>query len=560
MRPKRCKNVALISMKIHCFFICVLLVSAGCTREPVSENKDTLVVSVEQASAWTKNFNPLFPGGSRWPTGSGIYEPLMIFNSFEGRWIPWLAQGFEWSEDQLKLTVAIRDGVKWSDGTPFTALDVQETFTLMKKHRALDGQNVWKFLESVRASTSTTVEVNFNKVYSPGFAAIMHQVIVPSHVFSKVKDPVRFTNPNPVGTGPFTELSVFRSQVYELEANPHYWNGPTDVRRLRMPAYGSNDSATLAMISGELDWAGHFIPAVDKTFVARNPAFHQYWFPLNGPMVFLYLNTQKPPFDRPEIRKALSMAINRKRIVEIAMYNYTRPGNATGLSDIYKSWRDESAVKRGDWIRYDFEKAKALLESEGFQRGPKGELLDSTGKPIELLIEVVSGWSDWVRAAQVVADDLKSLGISASVKAYEFSAWFERLQKGDFQVAISWSAKGATPYDFYRTMASKKTLKAQGELSPNNWHRFADSEMDKYLDAFESTNDPKQQALLAKKMQHRFVDLAPAIPLFPNPSWGQFSTRRFTNFPTQDNAYADLSPVADFHRLLVLTRLKRREN
>lgn len=547
-------------MKIPLNSLCALLVLFACTRAPVTENKDTLVVSVEQASAWTKNFNPLFPGGSRWPTGSGIYEPMMIFNSFEGRWIPWLAKGYEWSSDQKTLTINIRENVKWSDGKPFTALDVQETFSLMKNHRALDGQNVWRFLDSVTASTSTTVEVSFSKVYSPGFGAIMHQVIVPAHVFGGLEDPVRFTNPNPVGTGPFTELSVFRSQVYELEANPYYWKGRTDVRKLRMPAYGSNDSATLAMISGELDWAGHFIPAVEKTFVARKPEFHDYWFPLNGPMVFLYLNTQKPPFDQIEVRKALSMAINRKRVVEIAMYNYTRPGNATGLSDIYKSWREDKASERGDWINFAPEKARALLEANGFRRAESGQLLGKDGKPVQLLIEVVSGWSDWVRAAQVIADDLKKLGVDASVKAYEFSAWFERLQKGEFQVAISWSAKGATPYDFYRTMASKRTLKPQGEISPNNWHRFADSEMDQFLDAFENTNNPEEQAELAKKMQYRFVELVPAIPLFPNPSWGQFSTRRFTNFPTEENAYADLSPVADFHRLLVLTSLKKRAN
>jgi peptide/nickel transport system substrate-binding protein len=536
----------------------VVCLNLSCTREPSVVDSDVLVVSVEQTSAWTKNFNPLFPGGSRWPTRAGIYEPLMINNSFDGKWIPWLATDFAWQNEGRQLQVKIRENVRWSDGTPFTAKDVAFSFNLLKKHRALDGGNVWRFIESVEVKSSTSAVFSFSKVYSPGFGSLMHQMIVPEHIWSKLKDPVKFVNPKPVGTGPFTELSVFRSQVYELEANPHYWGGKTSVRKLRMPAYGSNDSATLALINGELDWAGHFVPAVDRTFVKRNPKDHHYWFPLIGPMVFLYANTSRPPFDNVQVRKAMSMAIDRTKVVEVAMYGYTIPGNATGLSDIFKSWRNDKLAAQADWIRHDPAAANRLLDEAGYKKAEDGIRKSPTGKRMEFLIEVVSGWSDWVRAAQITSRAFKEIGIDVKMKAYEFSAWFERLQKGNFDLAISWSNKGTTPYDLYKTMASSLTFKPVGELSPTNWHRFTDSEMDDLLKQFEETHEVSEQRRLSELMQKRFVQLVPAIPLFPNPSWGEYNTKRFTGFPNADDPYAELAPFSDFHRLLVMTRLKSR--
>jgi peptide/nickel transport system substrate-binding protein len=536
---------------------CVL---AGCTVDRPEPPSGVLSVSVEQTSAWVKNFNPLLPAGSsRWPTRNGIYEPLMIFNGVTDKWVPWLSLGATWSPGLQIVRFELRPGVTWSDGAPFTSADVVFTFDLLKRYRVFDGNDVWGFLEDVRAVDDHTVQVRFSRVFVPGFDSVAQQPIVPKHIWAGIADPMTFTNPTPVGTGPFTEVRVFRNQVYELGRNPHYWQpGKPALSALRFLAFPSNDQANLALIEGSVDWAGNFVPAIDRTFVERAPEDNHYWFPLLGSTVFLYANTAHAPFGNVDVRKAMSMAIDRQKLVEVAMYGYTRPADATGLSDAFASWRDPASMTR-DWMRYDVAGANALLDNGGYPRGENGVRRSPTGEPLHFDIQVVSGWSDWVRAGQVIARNLQAIGIEAKLRLYDMSAWIDHLQRGDFDLAIAWSGEGSTPYRFYRWTMSTDTVAPLGVLAPSNWHRFGDPRTDELLHAFERTDDREEQHRLMRDVQQRFADLAPAIPLFPSPMWGAYRTHRFEGFPSAKTPYAKLTPNAGTESLLVLVELKPKE-
>ncbi|HTN91671.1 MAG TPA: ABC transporter substrate-binding protein, partial [Sorangium sp.] len=284
-----------------------------------------VTISREQQASWVRNFNPLLGEGSvRFPTVAGIYEPLIVYNTMKGEFMPWLATKYEWSDANKKLTFTTRTEVKWSDGQPFSAKDVAFTFGLLKKFPALDLTGVWKLVDSVEAKNDTTVEFIFKEPFVPGLSYIGHQPIVPEHKWKDVADPVTFTNENPVATGPFTEVKTFQNQIYELGKNPHYWQkGKPAVEGLRFPAYPGNDQANLALINGEVDWAGNFVPDIDKTYVSKDPENNHYWFPLVGGTVTLYPNATKKPFNDIKLRKAISMAIDRAQIAKIAVNGYT---------------------------------------------------------------------------------------------------------------------------------------------------------------------------------------------------------------------------------------------
>jgi len=399
------------------------------------------------------------------------------------------------------------------------------------------------------------VDFAFQRVFIPGADDIAAQQIVPEHVWSRIPDPVTFPNEHPVATGPFTEVRTFQNQVYELGRNPYYWQpGRPRVKALRMPALPGNDAANLALIFDEVDWAGNFVPAIDRVYVGRRPRDHAYWFPLTGSTIFLYTNARRAPFDDVRVRKAISMAIDRDLLVDVALYRYSRPADATGLSDAYAGWRDPAAVAAGDWVRHDPARAARLLEAAGYRTDARGRRLLHDGRPWRYEILCVSGWSDWVRGAQVIARGLRALGIDAGVRTYDFSAWFEHVQEGDFDLSIGWSFEGPTPYTFYHWLMASATVKPIGTASMGNWHRFGSPAADRALAAFEREPDPAAQHRLCAELQRVFVAEAPAIPLYPNPSWAEYSRARFDGFPSRAHPYADASPNK-VECLIVLTTL-----
>jgi peptide/nickel transport system substrate-binding protein len=355
-----------------------------------------------------------------------------------------------------------------------------------------------------------------------------------------------------VATGPFTQVGAFGSQVYEVGRNPHYWQpGVPAVRALRFRAYAGNEQTLLALLGDELDWAGELVPAVERVFVRRDPVHHHYWFPLLDSPVFLYANTTRPPLGDVRVRKALSLAVDRQRLVAAALHGYSRPADGTGLGDAHARFRDPAAVARGgDWVAFDPARARRLLDQAGFPAGPDGR------RALPVVIAVPAGYSDWVASAQVVARDLRRVGVDASVRTSDFQAWFERLQKGEFALAIGRTELSATPYGFYHSLMASESVRPVGEAAPENWARFGLPAADALFARLEADDDPAEQHRATAALELLFAEHAPAIPLFGGPLWGEFNTSRFVGFPDASDPYAPLAPYLEPQSLLVLTRLR----
>jgi peptide/nickel transport system substrate-binding protein len=547
-------------MRIRTLVLACLL-SAGaiaCASRHQAEPGVLVVEEKEQTAVFIRNFNPLVEVGDvRWPATHSMYEPLMIYNWIDGGYVPWLATSYQYSPDHRQLRMELRHDVRWSDGVPMTAKDVVFTFELLQKVKALDMRGVWTFVSAIRADGDYAIEISFSRVFIPGFYYLAQQAIVPEHVWKDVEDPVSWPNEHPIATGPFTEITTFETQVYQVERNPYYWQHPAgpQVKAIRFLAFPSNDQANFALINDEVDWAGSFVPAIERIFAGRDPEHHHYWSPPIDGGVLLFANTTLPPYGDVRVRKALSMAIDRDLVVKVGMYGYTRPAEATGLNDADLRFRDATAVAAGDWVKLDVARANRLLDEAGLARGDDGIRRKADGQPWRVGVDVPVGFSDWVRADQVIVRGLRELGIDAEVKTSDFNAWFEKVQNGDFELSLGWSEPYPTPYGYYRAMMSSDTRKPIGEEAAENWHRFALPRADALLHELEETADPAVELRLTHELERLFVDNAPAIPLFPGPLWGAYNTARFTGFPDAGNPYAPLSPNLNPQALLVLTRL-----
>ena len=544
--------------QIFAIFVLSFFFLSSCEHK-TARNQKGLIVYQENQISWTRNFEPLNPVSiPRWPTRGGIYESLFLNNPITTDWIPWLATNYEWQNDNEKLLFTIRQGVQWSDGRTFSAHDVVYTFNLWKEFPALDTRNAWGYLKSVVAVSDTLVEVTFKRIYVPGFEAVAGAPIVPKHIWSELEDPLDFSNPHPVGTGPFTEILRFNSQIWELGKNHNYWQaGKPHVEKLIFPTFSTNEQTTLALLSGELDYAGAFIPAIQRIFVEKDPDHHHYWFRNTGYSTFLHTNTKDPVLKDSNVRKAISYAIDREQVVKVGMYDYTTPAHVTSLSGPMEKWHSPEISEKENWTAFNLKKANELLDEAGYKWKNKKERINANGLPVKFDIIVVSGWSDWVRSAQVISQNLKKVGIKATVRTYDFGAWIVRMQQGEFQMAIGWADKGTTPYNFFKSMMFTEYVKPIGETADINWHRFGIEEADFLIKEFEKTSDTKKMENIIHRLQHLFVEHAPGIPLFTELSWAEYNSRHYTNFPNAENPYGPLSPNESGFILTLLNVKKR---
>ena len=216
---------------------------------------NAVTISNENGALWTCNFSP-FNGSDTLLSVGFVYEPLVYVNALQnGKTTPMLASSWKWGSGNSSLTFTIRSGVKFSDGTPMTAADVVYTFNLIKKYPALDLTGDWAVLSSVTQAGSNQVVMKFKHPAVPAFYYIAGQTpIVPEAVWSKIKNPVSFADPNPVGTGPY-KVNPCTKQNITYTANPNYWQpGLPNIKKVQYPAFTSNNTANDQLASGQAQW------------------------------------------------------------------------------------------------------------------------------------------------------------------------------------------------------------------------------------------------------------------------------------------------------------------
>jgi peptide/nickel transport system substrate-binding protein len=440
--------------------------------------------------------------------------------------------------------------VQWTDGEDFNADYVVYTLELIHEHPELDRAALWDsnggFIESVEKVDDTHVTVNLSRIYTLADTLVGEVEIVPEHIWSAIEDPVTFTNDEPVGTGPFANVCTFEDQVFELCANENYWGEGPYVERLRYPAFPGNEQSNLGLVNGEIDWAGHFIPDIESTYVAADPEHQHFFFWPGGGTVLLYLNTTKAPFDDVAFRTAVSQAIDYDSVVGIGMYGYTIPSDATGMGVRFADWVSEDAIATAGEMGlgvYSADTAAATLDAAGYVDADGDGWRDTpAGEPIAFNVQVVNGWTDWVTSVQIISQNLQDIGVNAQVATPEFGDWLNNLQTGSYDVSIGWSSSGRTPWNFYRDIMLSSLVGEDDRANATTWGRWFSDEADALINSFTETADIDEQRQIIADIQNVFVSNIVAIPLFPGPAWYEWNDTRFTGFPTADDYYAQGSP------------------
>jgi peptide/nickel transport system substrate-binding protein len=538
-----------------CALVVVLVVNVVASAAPAATKKAAAshpcpVATGSGDTTFVRNFNPYQADSpTRDFTWGAIYEPLVIVTAAgKGSTTPWLAKSFAWSKDGKTLTLQIRSGVKWSDGKPLTNKDVVFSLTAGLKEPAMDRVGLTskdREISSIRTASGNRVVIKLNQVDSTFLGSNLNaQFVVPQHIFAAhVSDIKTWTNPNPVGTGPFTKVTRFTPQDYVLGKNPTYWQkGLPKVSCLERLAATSNDAALVQIVSGQADWSHNFVANVETAYIAHDPAHYHSYYDTQALPIGLFFDVNKYPYSIIGFRKGLSQAIDRNKVSKLGEYGYAPPTDALGISGMWPGWVDKTLVPAAKKLAtYNPAAAKATLTAAGFTyKGSK--LYDPKGNPVSFQVHVIGGWSDWVASLNIITQNLRDIGVDASVKLEpDWNSWYPDASAGRI-VSLLWQYGGGfTPYGFYKSHFDTSSFRPSGqdEGCCGDWEHFQSAEGTQLLAQFRQTLDVKKQHQIVNRLQKIFLDNMPFISLFIGPRWSTYSTKYFTGWTTAKNPYAD---------------------
>jgi peptide/nickel transport system substrate-binding protein len=504
-----------------------------------ASGSSVLTISNENGALWTCGFNPFNASDNLLSVGF-TYEPLVYVNPLQnGKTTPMLATSWSWGAGNKSLTFQIRQGVKFSDGTPLTAADVAYTFNLLKKYPGLDLTGVWSVLSSVTAS-GNAVTMDFSTVAVPYFYYIADQTpIVPEAIWSKIANPQTNAITDPIGTGPFL-MSKCTPQNITYTANPHYWQpGLPKISKIEYPAYTSNNTANDDLANGTAQWGAQYIPGIEAFYTSKNPDYH-YWFPPTV-NVSLVPNLTNPLLSNVKVREAMSYAIDRSQVSSIGESSYEPPANQTGIvTPTFSSTLNSSAL--ASWgSDYDPAKATSLLESAGFHMSG-GVMTNAAGQKLSFTVDNIGDYSDWVASMQVIQQDLKAVGIQITPDNLSNTDFDSDVYYGKFQLAYyDQQTFGPSAYYELNNWLNSANTAPVGQVAASNYERYHNASTDALLNQYATTTDPATQQSIMNQIQQVMLTQVPIIPVVEAVDWYQYDTGSFSGWPTPSNPYAQPS-------------------
>lgn len=548
MRSKTIKRIAAATLAVATIIgVAACGGSNGSNGTEAASTSNQILYGGDAGSpTFVRNFNPF--SSSRRQGINFMFEPLQVVNAIDGKATPFLATGGKIIDPQT-IEYTIREGVKWSDGEDFTADDVVFTFNLVKENPALDTLGVWQHIDTIE-STDSTVTFHLKEADIPAETIINQQLIVPEHIWKDVDDPVKWTNEDPVGTGPYV-IDTFGPNQYTLKKNENYWqNDKVAVEKIVAPA----SNKQLDIVNKGYDWAYSFITDVDKTWVGANKQHNHYWFPPGG-TVSLYPNLTKKPFDDVNFRKGLSYAINRDKIAKDAELGYVDGASQAGLLlPNWEDWINEDIPNQGK-VEQDTDKALEYFAKAGYTQ-KDGKLVDASGKQLELNITVPNGYTDWLRGMQSAQSQLGKLGITVKLTQPQPAAYTQAQNNGDFDLIVSSFGGTGSLYQDFNNLLNSEFATPVGTSASANFERYKSDEADQLLAQLRAAADEDEQKEIVDQLQQIVYDEVPVVTMFYGGLWGLYSDKNFTGWPSEDNPYAPPT-TWNSSMLLVVTNLKK---
>jgi peptide/nickel transport system substrate-binding protein len=529
--------------------------STPSSTSPTTTSSSTLVMESSPTGPVTRDFNPFSSTSADNLLGATnmIYEPLLQFDLLKSpaTYYPWLATAYSWSNSGKTITFTIRSGVKFTDGETFTAGMAAWEFGLLKANAAINTNGLP--IASASAPNATTLVVNFTTPVYTDLYYIADVPMIPEGIWSKVGNPATYPDSNPVGTGPYELSSFSASAGVFLTRNAHYWQGEPKVTRLEFPEYDSNTDANLALEQDQLDWAGNFVQNIKTAWVSKDPSADKYWdFGLQTETLIPNLTTF--PLNQLAVREAISYGVNRQIVSSVGEDTQQPPVQGAGSLTGITLPLDQSYVTpatSGYVATYNAAKAKSILEAAGWKMGSNG-YFQKGGKTLAFSITDPSAYTDFITDDQIMASELKSVGMDVTVNPTSVQAWTTDLQTGNFQAIAHWGNGGTSPYYLYDDWLDTNLTAPIGKVATGDYERYYNTTAEADLKSFAATTSTATQLSDVVSMEKIVATDLPVIPLFYGVAWFEYNTSKFTGWPSPSDPYAPGEPTVPFDEITVL--------
>jgi len=350
-----------------------------------------------------------------------VYDKLLVYD-LDLKTQPGLAKEYNYSEDGKTLTFKLRDNVKWHDGKPLTADDVVYTYQLIKDSELSEYAQYLLQMTSIEAPDPATVTLTFDipQAYNPGLSI----PILPKHIWEtmSVEDIEKFNNEKPIGSGPFKLAEWQSGSNIVLERNPDFWGEAPKASKITFVLYGNEDVMAQALKSGDIDivtevpptiWDGIKSAENIKAVSLPSYSFHHLGFNVSNDEI----SKGNPILRDRVVRQALSYALDRNQLVELALAGHGRPGDSIipiGIQDWYLPIPAEKQMTANP------EKAAQMLDEAGYKDNDgDGVRENDRGEPLEFRLIAIQTTSVDVRAAQLFKDAAEKVGVKLDLQTLD---------------------------------------------------------------------------------------------------------------------------------------------
>ncbi len=428
-----------------------------------------------------------------------VFNNLVLFDQLEpinslDTVRPDLAESWSWNDDRNKLTFKLRQGVKWHDGKPFTSADVKCTWDMLQgkgdQKLRKNPRKIWYHnLESVSTNGDHEVTFNLNRP-QPSFLALLASGYSPVYPCHKTAAEMRT---NPIGTGPFKFVDFKQNEFIKLTKNPDYWEkGKPYLDGVEFTIIRNRSTRSLAFIAGDFDMtyttditipmlkdvksqAPNAICEVRPTNVNRN----------------LIVNSEKAPFDNPQVRRAMMLTLDRQAFIDILSEGNDDIGGMM-LPPPEGVWGMppevlETVLGYGKDIAKNREEARKIMEGLGY--GPNNML------PVKVSTRNIEIYRD---PAVILIDQLKEIYIAGELDVVETSLWHAKVARKDYMVGMNLTGIGVDDPDvaLYENFACN---------SERNYTNYCNPELEKLFDEQSAEADVEKRKKLVweidKKLQ-----------------------------------------------------------